>query len=609
MTAETRNLEFRNFLTNMAKTLNRVSLYPLNHPLVSESIQSSFRHLSNSLTQEGELTVSWTDDKVLLNGTPLTDLGTLQSILGGTFDKYQLHSLTFKSGVTAEEIYSFYKVFTTRADTIKDVEEVRSLFENEKIEHIQLDIAFFAKVSAKEKPSIEPISTSPGVASSVSEKENVSEMISNLEQKPLDLMLWEIVQKAVTNPEDQKKIYQIILKQLENDIKKHVENATRELEHEKVIIINENERTKSVVNHFAHGAIVVDDSGRIVSMNPTAEKIYGSSYSNLKGRHVGENAGEESMLALAKELATPLDKERAGEVGVQSAEETRFTIRNSMAMIQTPDGKIVGVMSILNDIAKQRELQRIQNDFMANVTHELRSPLTVIKASLGTISDDSGLDTQQKHIIQIANKNIDRLARLINDLLDCTKMESGQMSVNPKPIDSSSFLQEMVSNLKSWAQIKQIFIKLDLPQTLPQLLADYDRATQVVINLISNAIKFTPSRGTISVKAEVLNTPYLLISISDNGPGIPKDKLDHLFQRFHQLEQKEKSDTPGTGLGLYIAKTIVELHKGEIWVRSEEGKGTTFSFTLPTVPEIEVSTTIQEAAPIMKSWIARLFGR
>lgn len=590
------------FLIALGKTLGKINLYSFNHPLVRESIQESLNLLVKTLSVSDEMTIAWTEDKLVVNGSPLSSSGFSQGTIGGLFEKYNVHSLTFKKGVTVEELIAFYRLLTTKQE-MKSAEEVKNFLESEKVSHIQVDVEFFAKVGKQKAPS-----------GPIDDKQSAANFIQSIEEMPLENMMWQVIQKAVPNPEDQKKIYDIIFHQIENELKEKVERATQDLKIEKQQITNEKERTESVINNMAEGIVVVDDAGKVVMMNPAAERIYGASFSQMKGKTLLEQNKEEVMITLSKEMTLSGDQQAAKEVQIQSSEGTQETIKNSTATIRTPDGKIVGIMSILNDIAKQKEMQRMQNDFMAHVTHELRSPLTAIKASLGTLSDEVTAGSMGQNVITIANRNVDRLARLINELLDATKISAGKMTVNPKPTDTAALVRDAVTSLQSWAKTKQLALICEIPENLPMISADYDRVIQVLVNLMSNGIKFTPPNGSIKVRVVPFGPIFLKIFVSDTGPGMPKEKQKHLFEKFYQLEQREKMDTPGTGLGLYIARNIVELHGGEIGCESEEGKGTTFHFTLPIIQEAPKAAASQTAAasPTMgkkKGWLSRLLGK
>jgi signal transduction histidine kinase len=259
----------------------------------------------------------------------------------------------------------------------------------------------------------------------------------------------------------------------------------------------------------------------------------------------------------------------------------------------------------------------MQDQFLANVTHELRSPLTAIKASLATVATDTDIQfsDQQRNMLNIASRNIDRLARLINDILDFAKIAEGRVNVNPKPLDTKTLITETVTSLQSWAQNKKITVNYTPGDKTPRVMGDFDRLTQVLVNLLSNAIKFTPSGGKITVTTE--SSPLVVkISVTDTGPGIPKKDQEKLFEKFFQLKQTVKMDAPGTGLGLYITKKIVELHQGEIGFNSEEGRGSTFWFSVPIVPESAVREAARAAgvkaaaAPAKKKgWLAKLWGK
>ena len=601
------------FLAGLGKTLSRISLYSINHPLTVEAIRNSFDRLALGLSGGDEMTISYTDEKVLLDGNPLAGAGPAEQSLAAIFEKYHLQSLTFRPGVTQEELVAFYKLLTLRDDAIKDAEGLKKFFESEKLEHIALDTAFYARVGSPSEGG------GPGGAGTGAEQaagegtgEAASRWIKSLETMPLDALLREIIRKAVPNPEDQKRVYDLIVSQIENDLKEKVKKATQSLERDKKVLTNETVRTETVVSNSAEGVVVVDEKGHIVMMNPAAERIYGASLSELKGKPLSATGHEYLMITLAKDIVNSTDKDFTREVDILSNEHTLSVIRSSSAMIQNPEGKIVGIMSILNDVAKQRELQRMQNDFLAHVTHELRNPLTSIRASLGTIDEAGPVTDQQKHLIDLANRSIERLSRLINDLLDTAKMEAGKLSIAPKAVDVGRLLQESVASLESWARTKQISLTAEVQAGMPPALADPDRITQVLVNLFSNSIKFTPQGGKIRVQAARVGTLYIKISVTDTGPGIPKDKQKNLFEKFYQLQQTQKSEMPGTGLGLHIAKKIVEAHSGQIGVDSDEGKGSTFYFTLPATSEPSAkpaAQAVRQAQAERKGWFSRLFGK
>jgi signal transduction histidine kinase len=237
---------------------------------------------------------------------------------------------------------------------------------------------------------------------------------------------------------------------------------------------------------------------------------------------------------------------------------------------------------------KLEELDQMKRDFVSSVTHELRSPLGAIETYINKMLDGGfeGFTKTGLEDLTIMKNNAIRLSRFINDLLDVAKMEATRMEIEPTSLKISSVVQDVVTLFKLKAEEKNINLEAKIPSELPEAFADSERIRQVLINLVSNSLKFTPGGGSVNITAETMKeTPgYIQIRVSDTGMGIPPEDLDKIFDKFQQIkEAREKVEgAKGTGLGLFIVKNIVELHGGKVWVRSELGKGTTFIFTLPT---------------------------
>jgi len=246
-----------------------------------------------------------------------------------------------------------------------------------------------------------------------------------------------------------------------------------------------------------------------------------------------------------------------------------------------------------NKMADQlKELDEMKRDFVSSVTHELRSPLAAIESYINMMlkrvseikREISDFDWKDNFLRM--KKNTIRLSRFINDLLDVAKIEAGKLDVNPMKIDYSLVVKDIVELFKPKATEQRIDLSYKIIENLPPVYGDEDRLKQVLTNLIGNALKFTPEGGKIEVKVYVKNDA-VETAVSDTGCGIPPDKIDRIFSKFEQVKSaRDKVKGPkGTGLGLTIAKAIVELHGGKIWVESELGKGTTFFFTLPVFKE------------------------
>lgn len=228
------------------------------------------------------------------------------------------------------------------------------------------------------------------------------------------------------------------------------------------------------------------------------------------------------------------------------------------------------------------QLNQIKNEFISMVSHELRTPLTAVKGFVKVVltGEAGAVNAQQEKFLHIADQSIDRLTVLISDLLDISRIESGQLRLDVAPLDARAVVGRVIENIMPAVKGKNLSIGSDLPARLPQVLADRERLMQVFDNLIHNAIKFTPEGGKITVAA-ANKGDFINFSVADTGIGIAPDDHDRIFEKFYQVESGTTRSTGGTGLGLAIVKSIVELHGGQIWVESEQGRGATFQFLIP----------------------------
>lgn len=231
---------------------------------------------------------------------------------------------------------------------------------------------------------------------------------------------------------------------------------------------------------------------------------------------------------------------------------------------------------------KLQAMYEVQREFTSTVSHELRTPLASIKTAIDLVVNKTlgSINPEQKEVLGRAKKNVDRLKRLIDDILDLTKMESGKLKMNFMVNDINQAVREVLEAQKDFAQARGLYIKSSLDHHVPHIAFDSDRITQVLNNLIGNAIKFT-KQGGITIKTNKTNEEFIQVSVIDTGKGIAEENLVKLFQKFHQIESAEENEEGGTGLGLAISKEIISLHGGKIWAESQIDRGTTFQFTLP----------------------------
>jgi len=368
-----------------------------------------------------------------------------------------------------------------------------------------------------------------------------------------------------------------------------VEKKVQMLEMENKIVRHQKERMDAVIRNLAEGLLVVDEEGKVVLMNPAAEKLLGVKPSEKMGKYVSEGLGNAHVVSMAQGNL----KEESGEQQVQLLgmnDETKRVLKASTAVIENENGQTVGMVSVLSDITRQKELEEMKSKFVANVSHELRTPLVAIQKSLSVILEQQvgEINEQQANFLSIARRNIERLSRLINDLLDVSRLEAGQMNLRPAPFPVAGIVNHVISTVETWVRDKNITIKTEYPLEELEIEADADRITQVVTNLIGNAIKFTPENGTITVAVStgsgdktIPGGDYVQIGVRDTGIGISPEDQERIFQKFVQVSLMKPAGVASTGLGLTITKELVELHSGRIWVESEPEKGSFFLFRIP----------------------------
>ena len=619
-------------LKAIGKALGQMALYKVGHPAVIATIAAAHENLSAALalSSSGELAVGIDADKLILNARVVGNLSQLPASLANLFKRFKLTSLSFKSGLSADELVAFCELATMRPDSPAAADPKgwlagRSAFNivfNEAVYLKAGDKAAGPGAGGGEGPGAGDgqagegagpgAGAGDGAAAAQAAIQGISDAIAT---GSLERTMMALVEKAVPDPVLRKKVIEQVMKLLEQDIAKRVEEVTVPLKREKKTLENEAKRTDSVLSNMVEGVVVVDDQGKILMMNPAAEQIYGQTLAQSAGKPITDKPSEQFVVTMSSELTTPADRDIAGEVKLQGAADTQRTLRASSAVVKTEEGKVVGMVSALPDATKHKELQRMQRDFVAHVTHELRAPLSSIRAALEILQGQfaSKIEEDETRMLNTALKNSDRLAEMINSILDFSKIESGQMEVFTKPADAAKIASDAVDSLQPWAQKKRISLTLSAPEGLPLVQSDASRTVQVIVNLLSNAIKFTPAGGSIKVtvaKRAEGNQGFVEYSVKDTGPGIPKSEQNKVFEKFVQIAAGE-THVGGTGLGLSIAKALVHLQKGKMWIESEAGQGANFLFTLPVhVAESVEASYVRTKAPPPKAapWWKKLLG-
>ena len=366
------------------------------------------------------------------------------------------------------------------------------------------------------------------------------------------------------------------------------ESALRE---QNGVLVALNHRFEAVLNAANDGIAMLDRDGHFVLINRRFGELLGCRPELL----LHQTAEEASPLLmerlvhissrLARLLPPGLHESRgvAEEVITLDGPERR-SLQFYTAPVQGEDGReTIGRIIALRDVTRERELDKMKTDFISVVSHELRTPLTSIKGYTDLLlSGASGETTElQDEFLGIIQSSTTRLSNLINDILDISRIESGGMDIKQEAVDYRRIVSETLRLMKAAADEKGISMDASLPETIPPIRGDADKVTQILSNLVSNAIKYTPEGGWIKISLELTGEASLLTCVADSGIGIASEDQKRLFQKFFRADNTSTREAGGTGLGLVITKTIVELLGGAIWVESDPGRGSRFYFTLP----------------------------
>ena len=347
-------------------------------------------------------------------------------------------------------------------------------------------------------------------------------------------------------------------------------------------------KSQAILASIADGVVVNDVEGKTILVNPAAGRILDTPIDQLLGRDFrtlfsifGSRGGEEAINALENMLSAP-ETTRVHKAFKTTLEVEGRIVRAHLSPVLTARGEFLGVVTILRDVTKEVEADRAKSEFVSTVSHELRTPMTSIKgyADLLYAGAVGPLNEEQRRFLGIIRDNVERLTALINDLLDISRVESGRIRFEPKLIQISDVIADVIKVMVVSAEAKHQTLTYEVIGRIPEIIGDRDRLNQVVTNLVSNAIRYTPEGGRIEVKVYAVEGA-VRVDVRDNGIGIAPDDLGHIFERFYRADHPLVMETTGTGLGLSIVKMFVEMHGGRVWVESKLGEGSTFTFILP----------------------------
>ncbi len=363
-------------------------------------------------------------------------------------------------------------------------------------------------------------------------------------------------------------------------------------------IIKERNQSKAILDNILTGVLLCNYDGKIRYMNPAAKRIIGIPPNfEYEGKTPCELFGTDQFRKKIFDAAMKMLSPVRDVIIVKRGERERVFEVAAAPIFGKDEKTLHGWAIAFSDVTERWELEQMKTQFVSMVSHELRTPLTSIKGSLGLILAGAAgeIPPQARTFLEIANQSTERLIRIVNDLLDLSKMEAGKIQLSPERLSPHKIVEECITELKGFADQKEVTIENQVPENLPDIYADRDRIKQALINLMSNAIKFSPKGEKVIIGGEVRDDRFVCLWVKDNGPGISPEDQEKIFDKFVQVRKKAVSPTEGTGLGLPITKQIVEMHGGGIWVESQVGKGSTFYFTVPIYSDLVAKQKKTEA--------------
>ncbi|MFS0865602.1 cell wall metabolism sensor histidine kinase WalK [Fredinandcohnia sp. 179-A 10B2 NHS] len=352
-------------------------------------------------------------------------------------------------------------------------------------------------------------------------------------------------------------------------------NLSNKIQDAQATTEGERKKLASVLAHMTDGVIATDRRGNIILINEPAANMLDVSRETVLNQSIVSTLGLDNQYTF-EQLVHDIDT----EILDFSTSKKQYIIKVSFSVIQKETGFVNGIIAVLYDVTEEQKIEQERREFVANVSHELRTPLTTMRSYLEALADGAWQDEKiAPQFLDVTQTETERMIRLVNDLLQLSKLDSSDYRFSKEIINFTAYFHRIIDRFEMTKEQHVTFIR-NLPEKTIYLEMDQDKITQVLDNIISNALKYSPEGGTITFEVKELEGK-IEVKVSDQGVGIPKENITKIFDRFYRVDKARTRKLGGTGLGLAIAKEMVVAHGGEIWAASEEGVGTTVFFTLP----------------------------
>lgn len=474
-----------------------------------------------------------------------------------------------------EEIVERLKHMSLKDGTVEiPASELKRLYELERIAKEQV----VKNMIAKEKVSFSDSLSASAPTEKASSIEESGSLVPELEKvtiQPGEVIIRE--EELAKMRETSEKAEEILEKRVRS-VSQHIIEQNKEL-------AQEVERSSKLMREISSGIIVVDKEEKVILINRAAEELLGIPKEKLIGYNILEQLKDEHLLALARRKSDAL-----GDIVEISSpnSNTKNVIKASTAIVEDEDGRTIGMLFVLTDVAKHRELENIKQGFLSRVSHHLYDPIVGIQDSLLLLLTKTAgeLNEEQKRLLDMAKRNVEQLRHSISELLTVSDIQEGRLRLNLSKFDIVSLAESCGEGFRKWEEEKSVQLQVDLPKSLLMVEADKEKIELVLNNLIANSFKATSKGGKIFLRV----TPYVeeankaaefaQVSVEDTGRGIPDMEIEKVFEKFSEVGAPEEK-LSGLGLGLSLAKEIINLHNGKIWVESKWAKGGKFSFTVP----------------------------